>query len=191
MTTTAPAARTALHTTPELGPLGRLADLTYRHRLATVLAWVGALALAVGLSVTVGGTFTADYSAPGADSTVARTLLAEKFPALSGDTVDIVVTSERSVTSPAVQSRVADMLGRLGAVPHVANVQDPYATASTGSISTDGRTLVTRARLDVLNAPDMPKSDSLAMIKVAKASSVDGVQVFLGGESISGNVCTR
>ena len=62
------------------GPLGRLADLTYRHRLATVLAWVAALGLSIVLAGAVGGEFTADYSAPGSDSSAAQQLLEDEFP---------------------------------------------------------------------------------------------------------------
>ncbi len=88
-TTTRPARPSAAVERP--GPLGRLADLTYRHRLLTVLAWVAALALSVVLAGAFGGEFKADYSAPGSDSSAAQTLLEDEFPAKSGDTVDVVV----------------------------------------------------------------------------------------------------
>ena len=88
----------------QVGPLGRLADLTYRHRLLTVVAWVAALGLAVVLAGAVGGEFKADYSAPGSDSSAAQQLLEDEFPAQSGDTVDVVVRSDRPVTDPAVKA---------------------------------------------------------------------------------------
>ncbi|MEO7980138.1 MAG: hypothetical protein ABI807_04540, partial [Sporichthyaceae bacterium] len=80
-------------TRPGPGPLGRLGDLAYRHRLLTVVTWVVALGAAVVLAATVGGDFTADYSAPGSDSSAAQQLLEDEFPAQSGDTVDVVVRS--------------------------------------------------------------------------------------------------
>src|SRR4051812_40845795 len=77
-----------------LGPLGRLGRFSFRHRLAVVLAWIAALGLAFGLSQAFGGKFHADYSAPGSDSSQAQQLLADRFPAQSGDTVTVVVRAD-------------------------------------------------------------------------------------------------
>ena len=73
--TTTPRTRPPAAPASRPDPLGRMADLTYRHRLATVLAWVGALGLSVVLAGAVGGEFKADYSAPGSDSSAAQQLL--------------------------------------------------------------------------------------------------------------------
>ena len=164
------------------GPLGRLADLTYRHRLLTVVAWVATLGLAVVLSGAFGGEFKADYSAPGSDSSAAQQLLESEFPAQAGDTVDVVVSSQRPVTDAAVRADVTALLGRLAVVPHVESVDDPYA--APGSIAPDGRTLVARARLDVVNPPDMPVEDSQRMLDVAAAASTGGLSVSLGGQTV-------
>ena len=86
------------------GPLGRLADLSYRRRGRTVLAWIAALMLAVGLAAAFSGTFTADYSAPGSDSSQAQTLLEERFPAQQGDTVDVVVHTDGRCGDSHVES---------------------------------------------------------------------------------------
>src|SRR6476661_4033376 len=166
---TAPSGTPALPDRPAVGPLGRLADLTFRHRLLTVVAWVAALGLAVVLAGAFGGEFKADYSAPGSDSSAAQQLLEDEFPAQSGDTVDVVVRSDRPVTDAAVTADVTALLTKIGAVPHVESVDDPYATP--GSIAQDGRTLVARARLDVVNPPDMPVEDSQRMLDIADAAS--------------------
>src|SRR6185437_2650792 len=112
----------ATGTSARPGPLGRLAGVTFRHRGRTVLAWFGALALAVLLSTLLGGQFRADYSAPGSDSQQAQQLLADKFPAQSGDTVDLVVHSDAPVTSSAVKAAVTAALAQISAAPHVAGV---------------------------------------------------------------------
>ena len=132
---------------PQVGPLGRLARLTFRNRGRTVLAWLGVLVLAAVLSTAFGGKFKADYSAPGSDSSAAQSLLENKFPAESGDTVDVVVHSDQAVTSPSVKAEVTALLAKMAKVPHVATVDDPYATP--GNISSDGHTLVAHSRLDV------------------------------------------
>jgi RND superfamily putative drug exporter len=164
------------------GPLGRLADLTYRHRLLTVLAWVAALALSVVLAGAFGGEFKADYSAPGSDSSAAQTLLEDEFPAQSGDTVDVVVRTAGPATTAAVRTDVRALLTKLAAVPHVVGIDDPYA--SPGGVSPDGRTVVAHARLDVVNPPDMPVEDSQRMLDVADAASRPGLTVALGGQTI-------
>jgi uncharacterized membrane protein YdfJ with MMPL/SSD domain len=53
---------------PRPGPLGRLARSAFRHRGRTLLLWLAAFVLALGLSTAFGGKFDADYSAPGSDS---------------------------------------------------------------------------------------------------------------------------
>ncbi|MCU1590187.1 MAG: hypothetical protein JWP11_1443, partial [Frankiales bacterium] len=66
------------------GPLGRLARLCVRRRRRVVLAWLTALGLGLGLSLVAGGTYSADYSAPGSDSTAAHSVLREAFASSGG-----------------------------------------------------------------------------------------------------------
>jgi putative drug exporter of the RND superfamily len=166
----------------QIGPLGRLARLTYRNRGRTLLAWLAVLVLAVVLSSAFGGKFKADYSAPGSDSAAAQSLLENKFPAQSGDTVDVVVHSDQAVTSPAVKADVAALLAKVAKVAHVATVDDPYTTP--GDIAADGHTLVAHSRLDVLNPPDMPVKNAQQLLDLAGAASTNGLQVAVGGQSI-------
>src|SRR3954451_14257521 len=180
-TTTAPAPRPPA-VAPRPGPLGRLADLAYRHRLLTVVAWLGALGVAMVLAVGVGGEFKADYSAPGSDSSAAQTLLESEFPAQSGDSVDVVVHTDGPATAAAVRTDVRSLLTRLADVPHVVGIDDPYTTP--GGIAPDGRTVVPHARLDIVTPPDTPVSDSQQMLDLADQASRPGLQVSLGGQTI-------
>jgi putative drug exporter of the RND superfamily len=170
-------------TPPTPGPLGRLGRLAFRHRGRTLLIWLAALIVAAGLSTAFAGQFKADYSAPGADSTVAQNLLKERFPAASGDTVDVVVHANTgSVSDSATKARVEALLAKLATVPHVANAGDPYT--EPGSISADGRTALTELHLDIVNPIDQPIANSKSMLAMAKAASTDGIQVSLGGQTI-------
>src|SRR4051794_30393126 len=164
------------------GPLGRLADLAYRHRLLVVLGWVAALAVSVVLAGVVGGQFKADYSAPGSDSSAAQRLLQQEFPAQSGDTVDVVFRTDGPATAPATRSDARRLLGELADLPHVVGADDPYRTP--GALSPDGRTVVAHVRLDVVNPVDMPVQDSQKMIDLADQASHAGLQVALGGQTI-------
>jgi putative drug exporter of the RND superfamily len=167
---------------PGTGPLGRLADLAYRHRLLTVVGWLAALGVAVVMAGAVGGEFKADYSAPGSDSSAAQGLLEDEFPAQSGDTVDVVFHTDGPATTAAARADVRDLLGQLGGVPHVVGVDNPYRTP--GAISPDGRTVVAHVRLDVVNPVDMPVEDSQRMLDLADGAAHPGLQVALGGQTV-------
>jgi putative drug exporter of the RND superfamily len=164
------------------GPLGRLGRLAYRRRGRVLLLWLAGLAGAVGLSLTVSGDFQADYSTPGSDSRAAQDLLEQRFPAQSGDTVDVVVRAPQGVTAPAVKTDVEALLDRLAAVPHVQSTEDPYSTP--GGISADGRTLVSHLRLDVTNPVDMPVTDTEKLLAAADSATRPGFEVALGGQSV-------
>ena len=132
--------RSADPATPSVrvGPLGRLARVTFRRRGRTVLAWLGTLVVAVLLSMSLGGDFTADYSAPGSDSKEAQTLLEDRFPSQAGDTVDVVVRADGGIAGQ--EEAVQDLLAELGTVDHVVAVSDPFQDPA--GISQDGTTLV-------------------------------------------------
>jgi putative drug exporter of the RND superfamily len=174
-TESAPAAR-------RVGPLGRIARATFRHRGRTVLAWLGALAVAVVLASAFGGDFKADYSAPGSDSKQAQTLLEQRFPSQAGDTVDVVVRADGGLQDPATQQAVTHLLSEMSTVPHVASATDPFS--DPGGISQDGTTLVAHLRLDVENPVDMPKEDSQQLLDIANDASSNGFRVAVGGQSI-------
>jgi RND superfamily putative drug exporter len=163
----------------DAGPLGRLARLAYRNRGRTVLLWLAALMLAFGLSAAFGGDFAADYSAPGSDSKAAQELLQEKFPAQSGEAIDVVVRADGGVE--AARGDVRALLDELATVPHVASVDDPFA--APGGVSPDGRTLVAHLRLDVANPNDMPIADSERLLEIADADR-PGLDVALGGQAV-------
>ena len=169
-------------TPPAPGPLGRLALVSYRHRGRTLLLWLVALAVAAGLSTAFAGDFTADYSSPGSDSRAASDLLEQRFPAQSGDTVDVVVRADGGVQDEAVRSDVQRLLSELGSAEHVTSVEDPYA--APGAISADGRTLLAHLRLDVQNPVDVPFADTEALIAAAEAAERPGLEVALGGQTV-------
>ena len=62
------------------------------------------------------------------------------------------------------------------------SVDDPFTTP--GSVSPDGTTILTHARLDVVNPPDMPVKDTQQMLQVADRASQHGLEVSLGGQTV-------
>src|SRR5215472_7909019 len=166
---------------PRPGPLGRLGGLAYRRRGTVLIAWAIALATAFGLSASLGGEFANNSSVPGSDSAQAQSLLAERFPAKSGDTVQVVARAG-DVNAAGVRGSVSKLLGELGRMPHVTSVENPYATK--GAISPDGRTLVANVYLDVTNPNDMPVADTGKMLAAAGAADRDGLDIALGGRAV-------
>jgi RND superfamily putative drug exporter len=146
-----------------------------------LIAWAVALAIAFGLVSAFGGEFATDSSAPGSDSEQAQRLLSERFPTQSGDTVRAVVRAG-DVTGAEVRGGVDALLGELGRMPHVTSVEDPYATK--GSITPDGRTLVARVYLDVINPNDMPIEATERLLAAAEAAERDGLNIALGGRAV-------
>ncbi|MDT5115113.1 MAG: putative drug exporter of the superfamily [Mycobacterium sp.] len=172
--------RTSL-VTPRPGPLGRLARLSFRRRGLVLLAWVFGLGLAAALSSAFGGDFTNGVARDGSDSKQALSLLQERFPAQSGDRVDVVVRAD-DLTSTEVHARVEALLDQLKGMPHVAEVEDPYASGA--AVSPDGRTLDARLYLDVANPNDMPTADTERLLAAAKEAEGDGLKIALGGGAI-------
>ncbi|TDC46785.1 MMPL family transporter [Jiangella ureilytica] len=168
---------------PRPGVLGRLAGVSYRRRGRVVAAWVVAIAAAFGLSAAFAGEFTADYSAPGSDSRQAQDLLEERFPAQSGDTIDVVVQAEGGVADPEVQADVTALLDELRTQPHVVAVDDPYT--APGGISQNGDILVATVNLDVVLPDDMPVEETEELLALADAAERPGLEIALGGQTVA------
>jgi len=163
------------------GPLGRLARLCFRRRGTVLLAWLLGLGLAIGLSAAFGGEKVNGASLPGSDSEQAQTLLTERFPAQAGDRVDVVVRAA-DVADTEVRGRVEALLRQLRGLPHVAEVEDPYAAGT--AVSPDGRTLVARVYLDVANPNDMPVEDTERLLAAADHAEGDGLEIAVTGRAV-------
>ena len=128
------------------GPLGRLARLAFRYRGRTVLVWMAAFVVALGLSTAFAGAFNADYSAPGSDSAAAQDLLTTRFPASANDTVTLVAHSTQPVTAPDVRARIDQTL-RGRADPHREGRQPRRAhRGSQGRVHHQRRSTTDRVR---------------------------------------------
>ena len=73
--------------------LGRLAGAAAHHWKRSLLVVVLVL-VGIGGLAAAGGEFSDEFSAPGTESQAAYDLLAERFPAQSGDTANVVFAVE-------------------------------------------------------------------------------------------------
>src|SRR5262249_5590891 len=133
------------------------------------------------ISAMAGTNFTTNFSAPNTESTRAANLLAANFKAQSGDTVQVVMQGNPSMTDPAVKADVSSFLSEFAKLPHVTSVSDPYDTP--GGISKSGTVALANAQLDT-KSQNIPNSVGQQMISLAEQHSNDHLQVHLGGQLI-------
>jgi len=115
----------------------RLADFCYRRRRYVVLGWVLLLVAMLATGGALPAEHRASYSTPGAESTKAYDLLAERFPARQGDSIKLVF--EGDINDPTVKPQIDAVIATAEARPHVSGVASPFTSDGTNRISADGK----------------------------------------------------
>jgi RND superfamily putative drug exporter len=161
---------------PASGRLARLADLAHRRRGRMLLAWVAVTAAVVAVAPRLAGDFSSEFTTAGSESQAAADLIAERFPGISGDTIEVVWQARAGVRAPSVHARVERFLAQVQRLDGVAEPQPER-------ISRDGTIALTRLELD-RRALDLPQETAKRMIELAHATSVDGLRIELGGPPI-------
>ena len=160
-----------------------LARWSTDHRRLVVALWIAVLVGALAISNVVGSHFANNFSLPGTDAQRAADLLSSRFPAQSGDSDQIVVsTPGGTLASPAVRAQVEQMLGRVARLPHVTSVTSPYAAGSR-AISRDGTIGFATVAFDQ-RANVLPAAAAKRVIDVATAARSSTLRVELGGQAI-------
>ncbi|MFC0531893.1 MMPL family transporter [Phytohabitans kaempferiae] len=163
--------------------LARLAGWAQRHRWWALALWVLVLAALTVASQAVGSTYHNDFSLPGTESQRAVDALRQHAPVRAGDTVQIVVQDPGGVSAPAARERVEAMLDEVRTLPHVADVQSPFA--GQGAVAADGTIAYATVTLDG-QAQDVPTDDVRTIIDTAQAAEGGGLRVELGGDAVRG-----
>ena len=166
---------------PRVGPLGRLARVTFRRRGRTVLAWLGD-ARGRRAALDVGGWRVHGRLLRARARTPRRPRPCWRSGSRPRPATPSTWSCAPTAASRARSRRCRTCSAELGSVAHVAAVSDPFQDPA--GISQDGTTLVAHLRLDVENPVDMPIADSEQMLEIADEASSAGFQVGLGGQSI-------
>ncbi len=162
----------------------RLAQACCRYRWLVIGGWLVAVVLLTGLASVVGSDYRADLDLPGSDSAQALALLEDNFPAVAGDSSQIVFhTSTGQITDAEIRNGVAAVLDRVAALPHVTGVQSPYGSSGL-QISADGRTAFATVQFDT-EAVDLPDTAVEDVINTAQSAQTSALQVELGGQAIA------
>ncbi|MCU1590467.1 MAG: hypothetical protein JWP11_1723, partial [Frankiales bacterium] len=130
-------------------------------------------------SLVAGGTYSADYSAPGSDSTAAHSVLREAFASSGGrPKINVVAHAGTSFTAGEPAAQLLALATEIAAVPHVESVGEPL-------LSADRRTASVAVSLRVETSMDMPVADTQRILAISRAASRDGLTVAAGGGAVS------
>ena len=109
-----------------------------QHRKKAVFGWLTFVIASIVIGGMI-GTKTLEQDENGVrDSGRADKAVFQAFPKKAEESV-LVQSKALRAQDPAFKAAVADVIDRLSRTPHVKNVESPYAPASTGQISPDGR----------------------------------------------------
>jgi putative drug exporter of the RND superfamily len=161
--------------------LRKLADFCIRHRRLTVLAWVAALLISGAAAGAAGESFSNNFQLPDSDSTKALNLLQDRFPAQSGDQVQVVFTDPDGVETSQVQDQIGSLLAEVKGLDHVVAVSDPFA--GKGTISPQGTIGFATVTLDD-SSFDVPIDSLRDIADTINDSGGNGLEVEAGGDPI-------
>jgi putative drug exporter of the RND superfamily len=166
--------------------LSRLGRFSFVHRRAVLAAWLLVLGAAIALSIAGGGKTSDTFSVPGTQSQQAVDLLQQRVPSFAGASTQIIVAvpAGEKVTAPAAEKGIDATVARLGRVPQVAVVSNPFQAKS---VSANGRAALITVQY-AAQAPDVTTAtlnDLAAAVGPARAA---GAQVEFSGAVYPGSV---
>ncbi|MEZ5156923.1 MAG: MMPL family transporter [Solirubrobacterales bacterium] len=147
----------------------------------TVLAWVVALIAAGAAAGAAGESFSTNFQLPDSDSTKALNLLEDRFPAQSGDQIQVVYQDRSGLDREGARSQIDDLVSELSKLDHVVSVSSPYD--GRGAISESGTIGFSTVTLDDA-AFELPVSSIEKIADTANDAGGDGLRVEAGGDPV-------
>jgi RND superfamily putative drug exporter len=164
--------------------LESLARFAYRRRWLMLGIWVAALIGFITLGSTIGGSYSTDFSLPGAESQEAFDLLDERFEEVAGETADIVFKAEQGVNDPEVQNEMESLFADISQVDRVVGIDNPYSQEGAQQVSPDGTTAFATVRFEAVEGESTPIEVADEIVALAAGVNVDGLTVEPGGPVI-------
>jgi putative drug exporter of the RND superfamily len=164
--------------------LENLARWSYRHRWLMLFIWIVAFVGAISLQTVAGGDYATDFSLPGAESQDAFDLLEERFPAVAGDTADIVWKAEGGVDDTAIKGPIEGLFNEVLNVDRVVGIDSPYTKQGQGQISPDGTVAFARVHFEALEDEVIPPEIGQEITDLVNDVDVAGLQVEAGGSVV-------
>jgi RND superfamily putative drug exporter len=164
--------------------LERIARWSYHRRWWMLLIWVVALIGFITLGSTIGGSYSTDFSLPGAESQEAFDLLDERFPQVAGETADIVFKAEQGVNDPEVRTAMQSLFQDISKVDRVVTIDSPYTQQGEQQISPDGTIAFATVRFQHVEGEAVPIEIADEITTLAAQAEIQGVTIEPGGPVI-------
>jgi RND superfamily putative drug exporter len=151
-----------------------------------VTGWLLVLIFVAAISAVTGSSFNTNLSLPGTDSQLAETLLTTNFPAVSGETDQVVIQAAHGATirSAPVRAAVTAALAQAARVPGVVSVASPYAKEGAAQISRSGTIAFARVTWDK-SGTQVTTADGRNLIAAAESADGADVHISLAGPAIT------
>jgi RND superfamily putative drug exporter len=165
-------------------PLYRLGHFAATHPWRIVAGWVCGITLIAALSSAFGEATTENIQVPGTPAQEALDHLARTFPDQAGGrAVAVFRAGEGRVDDPANKAAITETLRRIGTLPHVRQVIDPFGLAASFLQSPDGTVAYAQVLYDI-DAHAVPKAQLGALFDTAEPARAAGIEVGYGGQVV-------
>jgi RND superfamily putative drug exporter len=160
--------------------LARLARTLTHHWKRSLLAAILSIVALGALAGAAPSPPPDDFEIPGTESQRAIDLFRQHTPVLAGADATLVFSVEDGrITDAAPRAAVTGALAKVGSLPDVAEVGDPFA-AGGRRVSPDGTLAAADVRYDV-EPGDVEKDDAQALEAAARSAEAGGVDVAMRG----------
>src|SRR5215204_5687502 len=182
--------RRAAHERLATGAFARWTRACATHPWRVVLAWVGIIAVLIGLVATVGGSLKDEFEIPGSDTQKATDLIESEFAEEQGGVLNLVFAARpgerldtperREAIEDAVQQLESDEFAPTEDKAGITEVGDPF---DDKSFSDDGRIAYTEAQFDRVIFEEDRESVLAVQEAVREAVEPAGVTVEYNGDA--------
>ena len=162
--------------------LYRVGRFCYRRRWLVAAVWVVALALAGVGAATLSGPTSEAFSIPGTESQKAIDLVGERMPGTNAGAASarvVFIGDGQKVTATGPKAAVGAAVARIGKLPGVTSVTDPYGG---GTVSADGSTAYATVTYRV-TANEITSADQERLFEAGRSAESAGVRVEFGGDA--------
>jgi putative drug exporter of the RND superfamily len=156
--------------------LSALADFAYRRRGLTVVGWIVAAVVLIGVGSSLKGENKADYNTPGSDSKAAADIT-KRFGGYSGQEVYVTWKDAAGANSPSVQRRLNAFFAQADKVQNISG-HTLIRYSPNGQIGTTTLPLT-------VPGWDVTKDQGTKLIAAATANDGNGLEIKLGGDPIN------
>jgi putative drug exporter of the RND superfamily len=163
--------------------MGALARWSFRHRIWVLLGWLVIVGALFAGSNAMGTRYSTSFSLPNTDSAKALNLLQANAPAVSGDTEQIVVSSNggATLTTPVVKAQVNALLAKLGTLTDVKSMVSPYSAAGRDQMTASQTMAFANLTHDKV-ADALSDSQATNLVNIARSFDTPQLTVNVEGQ---------